>query len=82
MAGTSASSTIVYGALELTAKHSIDSNWSLVIYVPKVAFRVGSVTPNADGSPIVLPVTLEVAKPSSGDHVQPTLLNGVSASYD
>lgn len=79
--GTSASPTIVYGALELTCKHSVQSTWEFRIYIPKVGFRVGAVTPNADGSPISLPVTLEVAKPSSGDHVQPVLINSTAASY-
>ena len=82
VAGTAASSTIVYGALELTAKHSSDANASLAIYVPKVAFRVGNLSPNTSGEALKLPITMEVAKPSSGEHIQFTLLNAVSASYD
>jgi hypothetical protein len=79
--GTSASSTIVYGALELTAKHSVNANWLFTLYIPKVRFRAGYPTPNPDGSALVIPITMHVADPTSGDHVQPILINGVTPAY-
>jgi hypothetical protein len=42
---------------------------------------VANPTPDASGGPIVLSVTGEIAKPSSGDHVQPQLKNSVAAEY-
>lgn len=81
VAGTSASPTIVYGAAELTFKHSVTAAWEFTIYIPKVAFRVGAVNPDPTGGPIVLDVTGVIAKPSSGDHVQPTLINAVNPAY-
>lgn len=79
--GTSASETIVYGAAEMTFKHSTAATHEFRIYIPKIAFRVTNPTPDASGGPIVLAVTGEIAKPSSGDHVQPTLLNSVASEY-
>jgi hypothetical protein len=81
VAGTAASPTLVKGALELTCKHSSQGTWEFRIYIPSVSFRVGSVAPNADGSPLRLPVTMEIAKPTTGDHVQPILINSTSTSY-
>lgn len=79
--GSQPSETLVYGAMEVTWKHSVQAGWEFRIYVPKVAFRVGTVAPDPAGSPIVLPVTLEIADPASGDHVQPVLINATSAGY-
>lgn len=81
--GTSLSSTVVTGALELTANHTVQTGgtWQLLIYIPAVVFVVTPPTPNPDGSPLALSITGYIQKPTSGDHVVPTLINGVSAAY-
>jgi hypothetical protein len=81
VAGTTASSTIVYGALEMTAKHTAQAGWEFRIYIPKVRFRATLPAPDAGGSPLTIPVTFSVADPASGDHVQPVLINAVAAAY-
>ena len=81
VAGTTASSTICYGALDLNFKHTVQSGWSFELYAPKVAFRVPTRTPDASGGPLKFPVELVFAKPSSGDRLQPTLINGVTGDY-
>lgn len=81
VSGTAASPTLVAGALKLTFEHTLTSAWELSFYVPKVSFRVGDVNPDPSGSPIVLPVTLEIAKPTTGDHIQPVLINAVTTAY-
>lgn len=80
VAGSTASSTIVAGALELTANHTVQTGgtWQLRIYIPKVEFFVSPPDPDAGGAPLRLSVTGNIMKPSSGDHVQFTLINGVT----
>lgn len=79
--GTTASTSIVYGALDLTLKHSVNSAWSFELYAPKVAFHIPNRQPDASGGALKLPVTLNFADPTSGDHLQPILTNGVSTAY-
>lgn len=81
VSGTAVSSTILYGALDLTFKHSVQSTWQLEIYVPKVAFIVPSRQPDASGGPLKLPVTLQIAAPASGERVQPILKNSTASAY-
>jgi hypothetical protein len=81
VAGTTGSPTVVYGAIELTWKHSVQAGWTFALYMPRVAFRCGIPTPDPGGAAIALPVTLEIAKPASGDHVQPILTNGTTPAY-
>lgn len=79
--GTSLSNTIVYGALDLNFKHSVQATWTFELYVPKVQFLVAPPQPDPSGSALVQNVTLNMAAPSSGSRVQPILVNAVSASY-
>jgi hypothetical protein len=79
--GSSASSTITYGALDLNFKHSSQSTWGLELYAPKVAFYIPNRQPDASGGALKLPVTLGFATPASGEHLQPILTNGVSSAY-
>jgi tail tube protein len=81
VAGTSQSATIVYGALALNFKHTVQAGWTFELYVPKVMFRVNPVVPGTDGGPLTQSVALEIAKPASGSPVQPVLVNAVTASY-
>lgn len=79
--GSAVSATIVYGALQLNFKHSVSATSLLGIYVPRVQFKVGIPVPNPDGSALVHSVELIIAKPTTGDHVQPTLTNNVTPAY-
>lgn len=81
VAGTAASATIVTGAMEINCKHSVNATWALAIYVPAVQFRVPNVTPSPAGGPLLVPVTLNIQKPASGDHIQPVLTNSTSTAY-
>lgn len=80
-AGTSLSSTIVYGALELNFKHTVAGTSLFSLYIPKVQFRAQPAVPNPDGSALTQTIDLTVAKPASGDHVVPSLTNNVTAAY-
>jgi hypothetical protein len=80
-AGTSFSSTIVRGALELTFRHSVSADSQFILYIPAVMFQAAAAVPNPDGSALAQTITLAVFKPMSGDHVQPTLINNVTAAY-
>lgn len=80
-AGTSLSATLVYGALELNFKHSVTAAHAFTLYFPKVGFRAAPAVPNPDGSALSQSIELFVAKPTTGDHVQPVLTNSVVAAY-
>lgn len=79
--GSAVSATIVYGALDLNFKHTVQAGWTFELYVPKVQFMVPPPVPNPDGSALVHSVTLNIATPASGSQVQPILVNGVTPSY-
>jgi hypothetical protein len=81
VAGTTVSNTSVYGALELTFKHTVNAAWEFSLYMPRVIFDVAPVTPGTDGGPLTQSVTLQIEKPTTGDHIQPTLINGVTPAY-
>ena len=81
VAGTAVSATILYGALDLTFKHSVNATWTFELYCPKVAFRVPSRTPDAGGGPLTLPVELLFAQPAAGEAVQPVLVNALATAY-
>lgn len=80
-AGTAVSSTIVTGALALNFKHSVSATSLLELYIPKVQFQAAPAVPNPDGSALSQTITLNVFKPTSGDHVQPILTNNVTPAY-
>ena len=80
-AGTGLSATVVKGAIDLNFKHSVSADSILRIYIPAVQFHAAPATPNPDGSALQQSITLNVFKPSSGDHVQPFLTNNVTAAY-
>ena len=80
-AGTTLSSTIVTGAIEFTFKHSVSTTSILTIYIPAVQFQAAPAVPDPSGSALTQTITLNVFKPSSGDHVQPALTNNVTAAY-
>ena len=82
VAGTALSATILYGALELNFVHTVSATSLFSLYIPKVGFRAPtppSVNPSGDA--MIQPVELLIAQPSSGDSVQPTLTNNVTAAY-
>lgn len=81
VAGTTPSATIVYGALDLTFKHSVQAGWGFELYCPKVQFKIPSRQPDPSGGPLSLPVELNFAQPASGDRVQPILTNAVSTAF-
>lgn len=81
VAGTSQSSTIVYGALAFNFKHTVQAAWTFELYIPKVMFRVQPVTPNPDGSALTQTIDLVIAKPAAGSAVQPILVNAVATAY-
>jgi hypothetical protein len=81
VAGTSLSSTKVQGAAKLTFKHTVQAGWNLSLYLPAVTFMVEPPQPNPSGDALQFTVNGYVEKPSSGDHVQPVLINAVSGSY-
>jgi hypothetical protein len=81
VAGTAASSTIVKGALQLLFQHTVQATWNLTIYIPSIVFIVDPPVPDAGGAPLKLTVNGFATKPTSGDHIQPTLLNGVTTAY-
>jgi hypothetical protein len=80
VAGTAASAVTVNGALKLNFTHTTEvSTFSL--YVPKVQFKATSPEPSPSGDPITFEVALNIQKPASGDHVQPTLINNITPAY-
>ena len=79
--GSTASATVVTGALDLNFKHTSQATWSFELYVPAVQFRVAPPTPDPAGGPLTLEVTLNIQTPTTGSHVQPILINSTSASY-
>lgn len=81
VSGTAVSSTILYGALDLTFKHTVQAGWSFELYCPKVQFKIPNRKPNAAGDALKLDVELNFAAPASGDRVQPILVNAVSTAY-
>jgi hypothetical protein len=81
VSGTAVSATIVYGALDLTFKHTTVATSIFELYVPKVQFNVPRPSPNPDGSALTQSVTLNMAAPASGDRVQPILTNNVTPAY-
>lgn len=81
VSGTAVSSTVVTGALALNFKHTVQSGWSLEIYVPAVQFKVATPVPSPSGDVLTHEVTLNIQAPSSGSHVVPVLTNSTSAAY-
>jgi hypothetical protein len=81
VAGSSQSATIVYGALAINFKHSVNAGWTFELYVPAVMFQVNPVVPGTDGGPLTQSVTLNIDKPTSGSVVQPILINAVATAY-
>ena len=79
--GTTLSGVQVTGALEVFWKHSISATSTLKMYVPAMVFAAEMPEPNPDGSPLRVAVTGRVQKPTSGDHIVPTLTNNVNAGY-
>jgi hypothetical protein len=80
-AGTTLSGTQVTGALELFWKHSVSANSTFKLYIPAMVFAAEMPEPNPDGSPLRMTVTGRVQKPTSGDHIVPTLVNNVTPAY-
>lgn len=81
VAGSAVSPTIVKGALDLNFKHSTDAAVTFELYVPSVQFKVDPPTPSPSGDALSQSVTLNVMKPTTGDHVQPILVNHVTTTY-
>lgn len=79
--GSAVSPNILYGALELNFKHFVSATSLFSLYIPKVAFITADPEPNPDGSPLTETITLEIAAPTSGDHIVPTLTNNVTPAY-
>lgn len=79
--GTAASAVTVNGALKLNFTHTTDATATFSLYVPAVQFKATSPEPSPAGDPITFEVALNIQKPSSGDHVQPVLVNGLTAAY-
>lgn len=81
VAGTSASTTIVKGSLELNFVHTVTGTHAFKLAVPSAVFAAEHPQPNPDGSPLLVTVNGYATKPGSGEHVTPTLTNAVSTSY-
>jgi hypothetical protein len=81
VAGTAVSPTVVQGALKLNFTHTTDATATFSLYCPAVQFKATAPTPAPAGDPLVFEVALNIMKPSSGDHVQPVLINGLTAVY-
>jgi hypothetical protein len=81
VAGTTLSGTQVTGAIEILWKHSVSATSTLKIYIPAMVYDAKMPQPNPDGSPMTVPVTGRVQKPSSGEHVQVFLTNNVTPAY-
>ena len=79
--GTTLSGTQVTGALELFWKHTVSATSTFKLYIPSIVFAVEMPEPNPDGSPLRMAMTGRVQKPSSGDHIVPTLTNNVTPAY-
>ena len=81
VAGTSSSPVVVTGALEVSFIHNLTAAWTLTFYMPAVQFKADAPVPNPAGEGIIVPVTLNIQKPASGDHVQPILINNTTLAY-
>ena len=80
-AGSTPSSTIVPGSVELNFVHTGTGTWSFKLVVPKVAMIASAMQPDAGGAPLTMAIAAEIMKPAAGDHVQPVLINAVATTY-
>jgi hypothetical protein len=80
VAGTTASPTIVTGAMKLNFTHTLTAD-TFSLEMPAVQFKATAPAPSPTGDPITFDVALNIQKPTSGDHIKPVLTNSVSASY-
>lgn len=80
-AGTTISPLTVTGALKLNFTHTTDATATFSLYCPAVQFKATAPAPSPSGDPLTFDVALNILKPSSGDHVQPVLVNGLTAVY-
>lgn len=81
VSGTSPSSTIVKGSFEVLALHTIQTSWALKIRVPSAVWLATPPVPDPSGGPLTVSITGYATKPTSGDHVQVVLANGVTPAY-
>lgn len=80
-AGTAPSSTIVKGSVEFNFVHSVQAGWTFKLSIPSAVMVADPPQPDAGGGPLTVQINGYATKPTSGDHVQPILVNAVSAAY-
>src|SRR5262245_52618415 len=81
VAGSTPSINMTYGSVELNFVHSVTGTHSFKLNIDKVALYEDPPEPNPDASPLVSNITGWIAKPASGDHVKPVLINAVTPAY-
>jgi hypothetical protein len=81
VSGSTPSLTIPTGSVEINCVHSSQPTWSFKLTIPKVALFEEPLDPDPEGGPLVATVTGHIFRPATGDHVQPVLINAVSAAY-
>jgi len=79
--GSTPSTTIVSGSVELNFVHTVDATWTFKLTIPKVALLAEKPSPDPGGNPAIVTINGAILKPASGDHVQPVLVNGVTTTY-
>lgn len=79
--GSTPSTIIVAGSVELNFVHTVEAGWSFKITIPKAVLAASPPQPDAGGSELVVPIAGYAMKPAAGDHVQPVLINGVTTAY-
>jgi hypothetical protein len=80
-AGTTMSSTIVKGSVELNAVHTVTGTSTLKITIPSAVMAAEPPQPDASAPPATVTINGYATKPGSGDHVVPVLVNSVSTTY-
>lgn len=80
-AGTTPSTTIVKGSVELNFVHTVTGAHSFKLTIPSAVFAAEPPQPDPAGGPLTVQINGYATKPGSGDHVQPVLINAVSAAY-
>lgn len=79
--GSTPSTTIVAGSVELNFVHSVQAGWSFKLEIPKAVLAAEPPQPDAGGSELIVPINGYCMKPATGDHVKPTLINAVATAY-
>ena len=81
VAGSTPSINMTYGSVEINCVHSVTGTHSFKLTIDKVALYETPPEPDPAASPLTSEITGWIAKPASGDHVKPVLINAITPAY-